>query len=90
MNAVDFVRSLNRATIEKIHFVHMHRNNGLHGGITDHWPILPDCREYRALRELLRRKPHVSVLLEINEIEKIGESLKFLDMLRSDLKISPA
>jgi hypothetical protein len=87
INAVDFVRTLNRATIEKIQFVHMHRNNGLHGGITDHWPILPDCREYKALRELLGIKPDVSVLLEINETEQIGESLKYLDMLRSDLKI---
>ncbi len=90
MDAVKFVQSLNRTVMEKVRFVHMHRNNGLHGGITDHWPIHPGCREFNALRELLARKPDISILLEINETEKIGESLQYLDMLRTELKIRPS
>lgn len=73
-------RVLHPEEVGRIEFVHMHRNNGLHGGITDHWPLRPDCREVRALRKLLARRSDVSVILELNEVEQIGESL---DILRS-------
>jgi hypothetical protein len=78
LNSVQFVKSLDESTVRKIQFVHMHRNNGLHGGITDHWPLRPDCRELAALKELVERKPDVSVILEINEVEEIEDSLKLL------------
>jgi hypothetical protein len=80
-----FIKSLDDKTIDKIDYVHMHRNNGWHGGLTDHWPLLPDCREVFALRELLKRKNDVGVLLEINETEEIGESLKILREVRDSL-----
>ncbi len=80
LNSMDFIKSLGKEDIMKIQFVHMHRNNGLHGGITDHWPLTPDCRELRALRELLKIKPDVSVILELNEVEEIEDSL---DLLRT-------
>ncbi len=85
LNSVEFVRSLDEICIEKIQFVHMHRNNGFRGGITDHWPISHACRELRALEELLKIKSDVSVILEINEIEEIQESLEILKLLRDKL-----
>ena len=66
--------------------MHIHRNNGWHGGITDHWPLNPDCREVRAFRELIKRKPDVSVILEINETEMIGASLRLLSAIRDELR----
>ncbi len=83
LDSVQFVKGLDESTLRKIEFVHMHRNNGLHGGITDHWPLRPGCRELIALKELVRRKPDVSVILEINEIEEIKASLKLLAALRN-------
>ncbi len=77
-DSVDFVKSLDDSSIKKIQFVHIHRNNGWHGGITDHWPINSDCREVRAFRELIKRKPDVSVILEINEVEETEDSLNLL------------
>jgi hypothetical protein len=85
LNSVEFVKALDDATIKKISFVHIHRNNVLRGGITDHWPLTPGCREIMALRELIRIKPDVSVILEINEIEEIVESLDILRTLRQEL-----
>jgi len=78
LDSVEFVKALDENRIKKIDFVHMHRNNGLRGGITDHWPLAPGCRELKALKELLNMKPGISVILEINEIEKINESLDLL------------
>lgn len=80
-----FVKSLDAKTIDKIDYVHMHRNNGWHGGLTDHWPLLPNCREVIALRHLLKRKSAVGVLLEINETEEIGNSLRILREVRDSL-----
>jgi hypothetical protein len=85
LDSVEFVRSLNKEVISKIEFVHMHRNNGLHGGITDHWPLHPDCREYSALKELIKIKPDVSVILEINEVDEIEQSLNLLAVLRDEV-----
>jgi len=84
LNSKQYVQSLSREVIEKIQFVHIHRNNGLHGGITDHWPLTPECREVSALRALLKTKPDVSVILEINEVEEIGKSLDILRSLREE------
>ena len=83
LNAEAFVRSIHEDIVKMIQFVHMHRNNGMHGGITDHWPLTPDCREVRALKELVKMKPDVSVILEINEIEEIDDSLEILRALRN-------
>jgi sugar phosphate isomerase/epimerase len=85
LDSIAFVRSLDDETVGKIEYVHVHRNNGLHGGITDHWPLTPGCREVEALRELLRRKSGIGVILELNETEQIGESLRILRHLRDEL-----
>ena len=83
LNSIEFVKSLDKKSIKKINFVHIHRNNGLRGGITDHWPLKPDCRELLALEELIKIKPDVSVILEINEIEMIDESIDLLKALKN-------
>ncbi|HDH10978.1 MAG TPA: hypothetical protein ENG83_02020 [Nitrospirae bacterium] len=88
LESPEFVRSLDESSINKIQFVHMHRNNGLHGGITDHWPLRPGCRELRALEELIKIKPDVSVILELNEVEEISENLALLKEFRDRLQKS--
>jgi len=86
-DSIKFVKELDAATIDKIRFVHIHRNNGLHGGITDHWPLNEDCRELKALQELLLVKPDLGVILELNEVEMIGDSLDLLRSLRKELNL---
>lgn len=85
LDAVEFVNALDETVLQKLEFVHIHRNNGLRGGITDHWPLSSECREVQALSLLLQRKRDVSVILEINEIEQINESLNILRSLREKL-----
>jgi hypothetical protein len=81
LDSVGFVKAIEDRVIDKLQYVHIHRNNGLHGGITDHWPLTADCREVSALRELLRRKSDISVILELNEVESIGDNLSLLRSL---------
>jgi hypothetical protein len=90
MNSVEFVNSLAGEIIEKIQYVHIHRNNGWRNGLTDHWYLLPGCREVKALEALLRRKQDIGVFLEVNETEKIEESLMILRTLRDEIGISPS
>jgi len=90
MNSVEFVNSLDREIIKKIQYVHIHRNNGWRKGLTDHWYLLPGCREVRALEALLRRKHDIGVFLEVNETEKIEESLMILRNLRDEIGIPPS
>ena len=82
LDSFEFVTALDDSTINKIEYVHMHRNNGLRGGITDHWPLTAACREYRALQALVQLKPEVTVILEINELDDIADSLNLLRTLR--------
>lgn len=84
LNSVEFIKSLDDDIIHKIEFAHMHRNNGLHGGITDHWPLRRECREIKALEELMKKKSDISVILELNETDEIGESLSILNELRNN------
>lgn len=83
IDSVRFVRELEADTIDKLGFVHLHRYNGLHdSGLRDHWGLLDDCRELKALRYLLKRKEDIAVILEIiNDSENLGESLKILEKL---------
>jgi len=85
LDALAFVKALDDAALRKIRYVHMHRNNGRHGGITDHWPLTRDCREVIALRELLRRQNDADLLLEINETDRIEVSLEILRNIRDAL-----
>lgn len=85
LDSVEFVRTLEPATVEKVRYVHMHRNGPLRGGITDHWPLSAGCRELRALGEFLRRKKDVAVILEINETRETAESMRLLESLREEV-----
>jgi hypothetical protein len=80
IDSIKFVKSLESDILEKIDFVHMHRVNGVRGGIRDHWGLTADCRELIALKELLARKKGLRLILEIIEAEDVEKSL---DLLRS-------
>jgi sugar phosphate isomerase/epimerase len=86
LDSVEYVKSLPDAIVDKIDYVHMHRNNGFRGGLTDHWPLRAGCRELRALRELLERRTDFSIILEINEIEEINDSIEIIRALWKDMK----
>lgn len=72
-----FVKSLPPGLVEKINYVHMHRNFAFRGGITDHWPLIPGCRELEALGELLKRKSDFGAILELDP-EEVKESLMLM------------
>ncbi len=80
IDSIKFVKSLDSDILEKIDFIHMHRVNGVRGGIRDHWGLTEDCRELIALKELLARKRGLRLILEIIEAEDVEKSL---DLLRS-------
>lgn len=81
LDSMEFIRELPGDIIQRVDYVHMHHNNGLHGGITDHWPLRTGCRELRALEELLKRRSGFGVILEINEREETSESLRLIGEL---------
>jgi sugar phosphate isomerase/epimerase len=83
IDSVDFVATLEPDLLEAIDFVHLHRVNGLRGGIRDHWGLTEGCRELRALEELLARKKGLRVILEIIEAEDLEKSLNLLRSLSS-------
>ncbi len=84
-DSVAFVKSLGQGIVDRIHYVHIHRNNGWRNGLTDHWFLTPDCREIKALRGLLERKQDVGVILEINETDKTKENLDLLQTLQNQI-----
>lgn len=82
INSLRFVTELEADILERLEFVHLHRYNGPHnGGLRDHWSLLKDCRELRALEHLLERKKDIGIILEVNDTENLGESLKFVEKL---------
>lgn len=85
IDSVRKVRSLPEELLERVEYVHMHRKNGEHGGILDHWPLTPDCREVQALELLFTRKRDISVILEVNEMDQVGESLEILEKIRGSV-----
>jgi hypothetical protein len=82
LDSIEFVKNLDREIVDKTEYIHMHRNGDFRNGLTDHWYLTPDCRELSALKEFINLKPDVSVILEINEIEMIEESLLLLREMR--------
>lgn len=86
IDSVKFIRELGKDLIEKINFVHIHRYNGPHnGGLRDHWGLLKDCRELKALELLLKRKKDIGVILEIMDMNNLGENMKLLEMLFANI-----
>jgi sugar phosphate isomerase/epimerase len=86
LDSVEYVKSLPDSIVDKIDYVHMHRNNGFRGGLTDHWPLREGCRELKALRKLLERRTEFSIILEINEVEEINDSIALIRALWKDVK----
>ena len=80
VDSVQRMATLPESLLSRVNYVHMHRNNGKHGdgNITDHWPLTESCAEVGALRTLLRRKKDLLVILEVNELDQMGESLSIL------------
>lgn len=85
-DSVKYVRDLPDSIVEKIDYVHIHHNNGLRGGLTDHWPLVEGCREIKALEALLKRRNGFDLILEINEVDEINESIRILRAFLSRLK----
>lgn len=82
IDSIRFINELNTNIIDKIDFVHLHRYNGLHSnGLRDHWSLLENCKELKALKVLLERKNDIGVILEINDMENLGKSLALLEEL---------
>ncbi|NWF52815.1 MAG: hypothetical protein HXY47_07005 [Nitrospirae bacterium] len=73
-----FVIELGEDIIDKLNYVHLHRYNGHHDGLLDHWSLLVNCRELRAFEHLLKRKQDIGVILEINDMENLGENLRLI------------
>jgi hypothetical protein len=81
IDSLEFVKDLEPDLIDLIEFVHMHRVNGVRGGIRDHWGLTEDCRELRALKHLLGRKQGLKVILEVIEAEDVEKSLALIQNL---------
>jgi hypothetical protein len=82
IDSIRFINELEIDIINKINYVHLHRYNGLHwSGSKDHWSLLKDCKELKALKVLLEQKEDVGVILEINDMENLKESLAILEKL---------
>ncbi len=81
VNSISFVKSLEADMVDHMDFVHMHRVNGVRGGIRDHWGLTENCRELAALRHLSERKENLQVILEIIEAEDVERSLELLRSL---------
>jgi sugar phosphate isomerase/epimerase len=70
LDSAAFVRNMPQRLIERITFVHMHHHDPLgQGSVKDHRALIPDCREIRALKELLKRKQDLWVVLELDSQE---------------------
>jgi len=69
IDAIAFVRDLPERLASRVNFAHMHHKAEERYGIKDHWPLVADCREIEALRELLKRRPGVKVVLELDAAE---------------------
>ncbi len=70
INSTAFVRNMPDRLVERMKFVHMHHHNEAElGGVKDHWPLEPGCREIEALKALLERKQDLRVILELDARE---------------------
>ena len=82
IDSIKFINELGIDIIDKINYVHLHRYNGLNRSeLRDHWSLVEGCRELRALKVLLERKDDIGVILEINDMENLGESMALIEAL---------
>lgn len=79
IDSLAIAKGLSSELATRLAFVHLHRSNGPKpNGLIDHWPLTPDCRELKTLRQLLELKPDLKVILELESKEDIEESLEVL------------
>ncbi|WKZ32789.1 MAG: hypothetical protein QY316_12915 [Thermodesulfobacteriota bacterium] len=79
IDCLELINSLSSDLIKKIQFIHLHRNNGpKEVGITDHWPLEEGCQEIAVLKALLKLRPEVGVILEVDGEDDLKNSLSFL------------
>jgi len=70
LDSAEFVRNMPQRLVERTTFVHMHHHDPLgQGSVKDHRALIPDCREIRALKELLKRKQDLWIVLELDSQE---------------------
>ncbi|MFQ5900339.1 MAG: sugar phosphate isomerase/epimerase family protein [Thermodesulfobacteriota bacterium] len=80
MDCFKVIKSLTKEMIQKLDYIHLHRNNGKkESGITDHWPLVEDCAELKVLKRLLELKPEVRVILEVDREMDIRKSLQVIN-----------
>lgn len=79
IDAITFIRDLPERLASRVNFAHMHHKAEERYGIKDHWPLVAGCREIAALKELLKRRPGVRVVLELDAAEDgMGRSIELL------------
>ncbi len=86
IDSVDFIRSLRDEVLERVEYVHIHRHDGPQATVPDHWPLTEECREVEALKELLKRRTDVSVILEVNDTTRVGENIELLKKIRDEVE----
>lgn len=79
INSVNKLKNFPSDLLDKLEYIHLHRN----GAHRDHWPITEDCKEIKAFEEILKRKPDIKAILEINEMEELEKNLKLLEGFKS-------
>jgi len=85
IDAIAFIRDLPERLASRVHFAHMHHKAEERYGIKDHWPLVAGCREIEALKELLKRRPGVRVVLELDAAEDgMGRSIELVQELRNE------
>ncbi len=80
LDSVAFIQNLPQGLVDRIRFVHMHHHapEG-HQTVKDHRPLTPGCREIEALRELVRRKLFLWVILELDSTDEgMKQSIELL------------
>jgi sugar phosphate isomerase/epimerase len=80
MDPFNVIENLTDEMIQKIDYIHLHRNNGRKDiGITDHWPLVEGCIELEVLKKLLKLKPDAKVILEVDGEDDIRKSLQVIN-----------
>lgn len=85
IDSLDFVRALDKGMLDRIEYVHIHRYNGSGVAIPDHWPLTRECREVEALKELLKKRQDLSVILEVNDTARVEDNLDLLKRIREEV-----
>jgi hypothetical protein len=82
IDSIAYVRQMPEHFVQRISYLHLHHKAEERYGIKDHWPLISGCREIEALKVLLKRKPDIRVILELNAAKSgMGKSIELLKNL---------